>query len=181
MSAKLKGPKIILVGEEAANALATLSESDVDTVHYATSDDADPSDSASVLALYHGVLKAAGGTAIHCYARPEGIHPEAMLGLLRDAGIGLLVLLDGQDPFPLRDLDRHLHSLQAAGAQLALGVGLSNAGVTANYSIDDYQAELLGKEIHAPVFEVDCREYDDLVMLVEALLSTAAVSKRAVA
>ncbi len=161
--------RIVFTGPDeasAARAIATISDARVtrDDCHVPTVD------TSVRLKLDHGTLRLRQGGEIHLYGTPPGTPVDSVTEFVNAGGMGLIVLLDHQRPYPLRDLHFYLHSFQAYIAATSVAVGLSNASDRDPYSIDDFHKELTALDLHVPVFEVDESDRGDVVCLVDALL-----------
>lgn len=179
MANGMKSPRIVLTGTDAVEAVATLSEIEPDNAHCHALDKTGVVDPTTSVVLKHGVMRVERGGRIHLYGKPENVHADAVARLLRSDGIGLITLLNNKSQYPLRDMNFQLHTFQDFIASSSVAVGVMHSDPNDPYSIDDYQTELVQCELQAPVFDVDSRNYEDLVTLVEALLLSAA-ARRAV-
>ena len=93
-----------------------------------------------------------------------------MWRILIDGGLGLIILIDNERPDPVADLAMYLDDFGDFIADTAAVIGITRLGAQGP-ALDDY-IELLGArgQIH-PVFDVDIRRKDDVLLLIDALLS----------
>ncbi len=161
--------RIVFTGPDessAVRAIATISDARVtrDDCHVPTVD------TAVRLQLDHGTLHLSQAGEIHLYGTPPGTAVDSVTEFVNAGGMGLIVLLDNERPYPLRDLHFYLHSFQSYIGETSVAVGLSNVSSRDIYSIEHYHKELIALDLHVPVFEVDVTDKRDVVRLVEALL-----------
>ncbi len=177
MPNEMKSPRIVLTGTDAVEAVATLSEIEPDNAHCHALDETGVVDPTTTVVLKHGMMRVERGGRIHLYGKPEKVHTDAVARLLRSGGIGLITLLNNKSQYPLRDMNFQLHTFQDFIAGSSVAVGITHLDLDDPYSIDDYQTELVQRELQAPVFDVNSKDYEDLVTLVEALLLSAAAQR----
>lgn len=161
--------RIVFTGPDEASAvlaIATISDARVtrDDCHVPTVD------TAVRLQLDHGTLRLEHAGEIHLYGTPPGTPVDSVTEFANAGGMGLIVLLDNQRPYPLRDLHFYVHSFRSYIEETSVAVGLSHASSHDAYSIDHYHKELAALDLHVPVFNVDITDKRDVVRLVEALL-----------
>ena len=171
MSQGLKNPGAIFVGACALQAVATLSAARPEDVRCGT-------DSCTA-ELHYGMMQLENGEHIHLYAKPETVDADTVSAVARGAGLGVVALLDNRSPYPLRDMNFYLHTFEHLIRSSSVAVGVTCREPFDSYSIDDYQAQLIENELHVPVFDVDVTGPEDLHMLVEALLLSAAARQAA--
>ena len=120
-------------------------------------------------ALDYGFIDIPGGGGVRLYGTPGQERFRFMWPILANNAAGVIVLLNGEHP----DLDSHLSVFVDAfweqGAMpMVIGVGrLASEDFEIIERITD---TLLERHISPPIFSVDVREKDDVLLLVEALL-----------
>ncbi|MEQ3637521.1 GTPase [Alcanivorax sp.] len=126
-------------------------------------------------ALDYGFIDIPGG-GVRLYGTPGQERFRFMWPILANNAAGVIVLLNGEHP----DLDTHLSVFVDAfweqGAMpMVIGVGrLASEDFDVIERITDI---LLERHISPPIFSVDVREKDDVLLLVEALLCQIEVNE----
>lgn len=90
----------------------------------------------------------------------------------RDAA-GIILLLNDTDTDPATDLDYFIQLYAEYAKTGALVIGITHVE---NLSIDDplerYHQWLMEKGLVLPIFAVDARERDDVILMIEALIAS---------
>jgi signal recognition particle receptor subunit beta len=126
--------------------------------------------SQTTVAMDYGLLKLDGGETVHIYGTPGQERFDFMWDILTHGGIGLVLLINNARPSPFSDLDFFLSAFGKFIDQSALAIGVTQMDKSRTLSLDDYYRHLPQKYKNTPVFEVDARSKNDVVILVESLL-----------
>ncbi|BAO45713.1 GTP-binding protein [Thiolapillus brandeum] len=126
----------------------------------------------TTVAMDYGVLKLDGGETVHLYGTPGQERFNFMWDILTNGGIGLVLLINNARPAPFSDLHFFLSAFERFidTTALAIGVTQMDQAEADAPTLEDYYSQLPAKHATTPVFEVDARQRNDVVILVESLL-----------
>jgi len=158
------------VGSGKTTAIAAISDVDPFTTEEVATDETRELKANTTVAMDYGMMKLDTGDRIHLYGTPGQERFDFMWDILTDGAIGLVLLLNHAGPEPLEQLDYYLDQFGGFISSTGLAVGVTRREAGTRPGLDDYQARLAGRQIGAPVFEVDARRPGDVAMLVQALL-----------
>lgn len=127
--------------------------------------------SETTVAMDYGRIDLPNDNTVHLYGTPGQERFDFMWEILVEGGIGLVLLIDNSRPNPIKDLSFFISAFQEFIQSTALVIGVTHCDIKPQPSIKDYQNELLALGLQGvPVFEVDTRQRNDVVFLVESLL-----------
>lgn len=166
--------KIVFTGPMGAGkttAIAAISDTppvstDVENIDRAACDK-----DATTVALDFGQILLEDGRQVRLYGTPGQKRFDFMWRILGEGALGVILLLDASQVTTLADLDHYLDAFGdlAKQRQMLLGIGRTDAaGAT---SMADIQLRLRLRNLVLPVFSVDVRERDDVLLLIDALLT----------
>lgn len=124
----------------------------------------------TTVAFDYGEVQLSGGERLRLYGMPGQSRFDFMWKIASDGALGVVLLADNTRPDPLADLEVYVDAFLplAQRAAMVIGIGRSTQGKT---SIDDYANWLARRGVVVPVFTVDVRERDDVLLLLDALLN----------
>ncbi len=158
------------VGAGKSTAIRSLSDIEPVSTDELASDITKARKSQTTVAMDYGLLKLDGGETIHIYGTPGQERFDFMWDILTTGGIGLILLINNSRPAPFKDLAFFLAAFGDFNDKSALAIGVTQMDISDSPTLDDYYAELPAKHSNTPVFEVDARNKNDVVILVESLL-----------
>ncbi len=164
--------KIIFTGPVGAGITTAISTlSDIATVKTDAAS-SDTSQTATTVAMDYGVMQLDGGEKIHLYGTPGQERFDFMSDILTTGGIGLILLLDNTRPDPFQDMRCFLEAFDPFIKSTAVAIGVTQMDLSHKPSIAAYHRQLQSMRypLKPPVFAVDAREYNDVSLLVRALL-----------
>ncbi len=165
--------KIIFTGPVGAGkttAIQTLSDGPLVSAEAKAQDMTKSRKSTTTVAMDYGVLKLNDQERIHLYGTPGQERFDFMWDILTEGGIGLILMLDNSRQAPLQDLNFFIDAFKDFIANTALVVGITRTDEKRDPYLNTYRTALRTRNLKAPVFHVDARERQDIVMLVQALL-----------
>lgn len=124
----------------------------------------------TTVAMDYGMLKIPGGDVVHLYGTPGQDRFNYMWNILIEGGLGLILLVNNDNPSPLDDLDHFVDAFSDFIGNTALVIGVTRLEKTASPSLKEYYEHMAKKNMKFPIFEVDPREKRDVQILVQALL-----------
>jgi hypothetical protein len=80
------------------------------------------------------------------------------------------LLIDGRSATALADLEFYMEQLQSLGPEQPCVIGVGRLPVDSVQELQRLSSALAARDIAAPVFTVDVRNREDVLLLVETLL-----------
>ena len=165
--------KIIFTGPVGAGkttAIGAVSDIEPISTEQFASDDTRQRKPLTTVAMDYGSLRLDTGETVHLYGTPGQERFDFMWELLVEGSIGIVILVDHSGPQPLVDLRSFLDSFSGFIDNHALAVGVSHLEQEPPSVLENYRALLAGLDLNVPVFEIDARRHDDVILLVQSLL-----------
>ena len=164
--------KILITGPMGAGkttALAAVSESKPIQTEAKNSDVAQHSKSHTTVAMDFGEVHLEGGDRLRIYGTPGQKRFNAMWQILAKGALGVVVLLDMTRPNPPEDLRDYLNDFSSVIHGSCAVVGVGRLGEQSQYEISDLADTAAQMGFAIPVFSVDVRQRQDVLLLLEAL------------
>jgi signal recognition particle receptor subunit beta len=123
----------------------------------------------TTVGLDYGETLLEGGEKLRLYGLPGQERFDFMWRILCRGALGVVLLADNGAPGAVAGLDVYLEAFGelARTGSMVIGVGRLAAGSS---RIGDYTDALRARGLRLPVFAVDVRRRDDVLLLLEALL-----------
>ena len=169
--------KIIFSGSMGAGkttAIQALSEVSAIKTDVTNTDKAQHSKETTTVAMDYGEITLEGGDRLRLYGTPGQARFDFMWKILAKGALGLIVLVDNSREDPVNDMLSFIDSFGEILARQAVVVGVGRCETHPVPTIDDYYAALSERNINIPLFSCDVRKAEDVLMLVQTLLSIAA-------
>lgn len=124
----------------------------------------------TTVAMDYGEIALPGGEQLRLYGMPGQERFDFMWKISSKGALGVVLLADNSRPDPLADLAPYIEAFAdlAQSAAMVIGINRSNEGTT---TLNDYLDWLERRDLRLPVFSVDVRQRDDVLLLLDALLS----------
>jgi signal recognition particle receptor subunit beta len=165
--------KIIFTGPVGAGkttAIASISDIKPISTEQAATDETKNKKELTTVAMDYGKMRLDNNETIHLYGTPGQERFHFMWKLLCEGGIGLIIIIDHNNPDPVADLHLFLDSFNDFINQTAVAIGITRLVNSSHDDLNQYQEKVNEFHISAPIFEIDARKHDDVMMLVQALL-----------
>lgn len=165
--------KIIITGTMGAGkttAIAAISDVAPITTEAVNSDRSSSNKASTTVALDYGEVALDGGDRVRLYGTPGQVRFKFMWKVIAKGALGLIVLLDNSSKSPLADLETFLDAFDDLAEQSAVVVGITHRDLSGGPSMGDYHAVLSKRSLALPVFSIDGRKREHVLMLVDALL-----------
>lgn len=133
--------------------------------------DASSEKATTTVGLDFGRLTLDNGDRLRLYGTPGQSRFDFMWKILIRDALGLIILLDNSRPDPMDDLNAYLDGFSDALAKMPCVVGVSRSEGYPVPSLDDYASALETRGLVLPILAVDVRCREDVVMLIDALLT----------
>lgn len=124
----------------------------------------------TTVALDYGQLLLQDGTAVRLYGTPGQERFSFMWEILCGGAMGVILLIDGSSPAALSDLRTYAETFHRLNPNQPLVIGVGRATCTDGRQLDEYADAVASRGIVAPVFDVDVRQREDVLLLIETLL-----------
>lgn len=165
--------KIVFLGPMGAGkttAIAAISDIPPVNTDVANNDRATFDKDTTTTALDYGQITLDGGDVVRLYGAPGQDRFIIMRKILVNGAVGAVVLVDASQADALVQMDRYLEMLRAGDAAPALVIGVGRAELAQAIAVERFVHRLEREGLNIPVFSVDVRRREDVVLLIEALL-----------
>lgn len=165
--------KIIFTGPVGAGkttAIAAISDIEPFQTEELASDETRNMKENTTVAMDYGMMKLEGDERIHLYGTPGQERFDFMWEILTEGGIGLVLLLNNNNPDPIKDLELYLDAFGEFINDTGLAIGVTRMTEKQKPDLDDYNKALERHNLHCPVLEVDTRNPEDVIMLTSSLM-----------
>ncbi len=127
----------------------------------------------TTVAMDYGRIKLENGDVVHLYGTPGQERFDFMWEILTQEGIGLILLIDNSNPDPFKELNKFLLAFSEFIDSTSIVIGITRSDISPSPTTMEYHTHFGDIISHIPLFTVDARSRNDMVMLIEALLSSA--------
>jgi signal recognition particle receptor subunit beta len=123
----------------------------------------------TTVGLDYGETLLEGGERLRLYGLPGQTRFEFMWKIVMQGALGMILLLDNSRDDAVAQMEIYLDAFEqlARSSSMVIGVGRCAEG---SARIDDYNQVLQARGLCLPVFAIDVRKRDDVLLLLEALL-----------
>lgn len=125
----------------------------------------------TTVALDFGKVKLDDKTQLSLYGTPGQERFKFMWPIISRDALGLVFLINNNCENPLHLLDTYLKHFRTGIDQSAAVVGITCSDLAQTHTVDDYQRVIDQHALKMPIFTIDARRRDDVLLLVNALLS----------
>jgi signal recognition particle receptor subunit beta len=171
----MKEYKILFSGTAGAGkttAIAAISETRVLSTDVANNDES-LAKATTTVGLDFGSIMLDSGERIRLFGTPGQSRFDFMWGILAKDALGLVLLIDNSRPDPLADLEVYLDGFAAQLEHMPCVVGVGRCETHPEPGIDAFADRLHARGLVLPVVPADVRRRDDVLMLIDILLSQA--------
>jgi uncharacterized protein len=164
--------KIVFTGPMGAGkttAIRAISDAPPVSTEVANTDQATVAKPTTTVALDYGQLLLEDGTAVSLYGTPGQERFSFMWEILCRGAIGVVLLIDGSTLTAQDDLRTYAEAFRRINPHQPFVIGIGRVPQD-EYLLDDYARSLATGGIVAPVFGVDVRNREDVLLLIETLL-----------
>lgn len=121
----------------------------------------------TTVALDFGQLLLEDGTPVKLYGTPGQQRFSFMWEILCQGALGVVLLIDGSSPKALEEFGHYVDVFSQIAPEQPLIIGI---GRRAPSVADEFAQALAQRGIVAPIYDVDVRRREDVLLLVETLL-----------
>ncbi|MEZ5593843.1 MAG: ATP/GTP-binding protein [Gammaproteobacteria bacterium] len=158
-------------------AISTISEFEPITTEVATTDNLAAVKSETTAAMDYGEVSLENGIKLRLYGTPGQKRFSFMWEILTEGALGLIILVDNSHANPLDDLDTYLENFSTFIESTGVVVGITRYEHNPTPNLDQYYEHVMQKYgQNYPIFPVDIRKKEDVLLLLDALIATLEVS-----
>ena len=165
--------KIVFTGPMGAGkttAIGAISDIPPVATEVANTDRAACDKDSTTVALDYGQFVLEDGTAVRLYGSPGQERFSFMWEILSNGAMGVVLLIDGSTPTALEDLRHYAQAFHRINPNQPFVIGVGRTNPEDSGLLDRYAQSLAASGIIAPVFDVDVRKREDVLLLIETLL-----------
>ena len=167
--------KIVFTGPMGAGkttAIAAISDFPPVTTEVHNHDQDSYAKAATTAALDLGQIGLEDGTVVRLYGTPGQERFSFMWEIIGSGAMGVILLLDGSNPNAPADLRTYSSIFRRIAPDQPLIVGLGRTRSDDSEQLEACAQVLDSMHLLAPIFSVDVRKREDVLLLIEALLSS---------
>jgi signal recognition particle receptor subunit beta len=121
-------------------------------------------------AMDYGQLRLEDGTPVRLYGTPGQARFAFMWDILCTGALGVILLLDGSSSTASTDLQEYARNFRRVAPDQPLVVGVGRLASSPDVELNSHADTLAKLGIVAPVYDVDVRKREDVLLLVGTLL-----------
>jgi len=165
--------KILFTGTMGAGkttAIAAVSEAPPVTTDVANTDTS-VAKATTTVGLDFGLMTLDSGDRLRLFGTPGQARFDFLWGILAQNALGIVILVDNSRPAPLADLQAYIDGFAGPLRDVPCVIGVGRLPSHPSPNIDEYAAWLGARGLALPILEVDVRERDDVLLLLDTLLA----------
>ena len=124
----------------------------------------------TTVALDYGELLLENGTSLRLYGTPGQGRFSFMWEIVGRGALGVILLLDASSATALSDLMSFVDAFRRTTPDQAFVVGVGRLPEEYGAQLETFSSALVASGVVAPVFAVDVRAREDVLLLIETLL-----------
>ena len=161
------------MGSGKSSAIKALSEIDVLSTEALNTDLESHEKMLTTVGIDYGEITLDDGVKVGLYGTPGQDRFEFIWAVICKGAIGTIVMIDHATENPLIDLDHYVQAFQPFGNNIVIAITHIDRKPERTLSI--YRDWLKARELNYPLFFVDARQQDDVLLLVETLIANIEV------
>ena len=161
------------IGSGKSSAIKALSEIDVLSTEALNTDLESHEKMLTTVGIDYGEITLDDGVKVGLYGTPGQDRFDFIWAVICKGAIGTIVMIDHTAENPLIDLDQYVQAFQPFGNNIVIAVTHIDRKPERTLSI--YRDWLKTRELNYPLFFVDARQQDDVLLLVETLIANVEV------
>jgi signal recognition particle receptor subunit beta len=164
--------KIVFTGPMGAGkttAIRAISDSPPVSTEVGNNDRATSDKDSTTVALDYGQLLLEDGTPVKLYGTPGQQRFSFMWEILCQGALGVVLLIDGSHRNALADFETYVDVFRKISPDQPFVIGVGRLPAD-DVPLSQFMAVLDRRGIVAPVYEVDVRQKEDVLLLIETLL-----------
>ena len=165
--------KIVFGGTMGAGksaAIQALSDIPVVTTEAVNTDTAAHHKFLTTVGIDYGEISLDDGTQIGLYGTPGQDRFDFMWSIVCKGAMGIVILIDHSQADRLKDLEFYLKAFEQYGSNVV--VGITHLDQEDQHKLKIYRDWMQIHQKQFPLFAVDAREKDDVLLMIETLIAT---------
>ncbi|WP_173911474.1 ATP/GTP-binding protein [Acinetobacter sp. Marseille-Q1618] len=124
----------------------------------------------TTVGIDYGEITLEDGHKIELYGTPGQGRFDFMWGVICQGAIGTVILIDHSNANSLDELQYYVDIFRQYGENIVIGI--SHLDENIETSSHQYRTWLIQNNLNYPLFFIDARKKDDILMLIETLITT---------
>ncbi len=157
------------MGAGKSQAIASLSDIRVLATEALNTDEQAHSKLLTTVGIDYGEITLDAETCIGLYGTPGQDRFSFIWPIIGEGALGIIILLDHSVANPLADLEMYLHDFGKTSTNLIIGI--THVDLKPERPISIYRDWLISRQLLYPLFSIDARVRDDVLLLVETMIA----------
>jgi uncharacterized protein len=158
------------IGSGKTQAIKSLSEIPVLATEVLNTDHESHKKMETTVGIDYGEVTLEDGNKIGLYGTPGQDRFNFMWGVICKGAIGVIILVDHSLKNPLEELRHYIDIFKNFSDNIAIGI--THIDQDSNKSTHQYKQWLIDNDYQYPLFFIDARQQDEVLMLIESLITT---------
>ncbi|WP_025565128.1 ATP/GTP-binding protein [Psychromonas sp. SP041] len=166
--------KIIFAGSMGSGkttAIKSISEIEPVSTEVDNNDMAQSNKELTTMAMDFGTLTLSDESKLLLYGTPGQERLSFMWSVISDGALGVIILIDNSISDPFSNLDVYLEGFSNLINQSKAVIGITKSDLNDKVDVVAYHEHLKSKGLSIPVFTVDARKKEDVLTLLDGLIS----------
>lgn len=159
------------VGAGKSTAIQTISEIPVINTDVCATDALKERKATTTVALDYGELTLPDGQKLRLYGSPGQARFDYMWDILIEGALGLILLIDNSAEDALEAFDEYLNAFRQRIDESAIVIGITRMDLAPEPALSAYHQRLAQHDLQLPLFSIDARKSEHVVMMIQALLA----------
>ncbi|WP_180121329.1 ATP/GTP-binding protein [Acinetobacter sp. YH12086] len=129
----------------------------------------------TTVGIDYGEVTLEDGLKIGLYGTPGQSRFDFIWPVICQGAIGAIILIDHNVNDPLSELESYLETFQNYTDNIAIGITHTDE-ITSSTNTAIYKDWLISQDLYSPLFFIDCRKKSDVLLLIEALITSIEVN-----
>lgn len=161
------------MGAGKSEAIRSISDIEVLTTEAFNTDSAAHEKMLTTVGIDYGEISLDDGVKVGLYGTPGQSRFDFMWSVICKGSVGIIILIDHNIADPIDDLAHYVNTFKAYGSNIAIGITHTDLNETLSLSI--YKQWLRQNQCDYPLFIVDARVKQDVLLLIDAIIATSEV------
>lgn len=169
--------KIVFAGTMGAGkteAIRSLSDIPVLSTEALNTDQNSHTKMETTVGIDYGEVTLDDGVKIGLYGTPGQSRFDFIWPVICKGAIGAIVLIDHNIDNPIQELENYLEVFQNYTDNIAIGI--THTDLSSERFTNIYKEWLISQDLYSPLFFIDARKKEDVLLLLEALITSVEVN-----
>lgn len=172
--------KIVFVGSMGAGkteAIKSLSEIPVLATEAFNTDSKAHNKIQTTVGIDYGEITLDDGAKIGLYGTPGQARFDFIWPLICKGALGVIILIDHNNEAPLEELESYLNTFKSYNKNISIGI--THIDENTNHSTTIYREWIIKNKYTYPLFLIDAREKEHILLMIESLVANLEVNFKA--